>query len=92
MPPSGCEAGRLSWSAKLEDNSDEIEVYYAWLIEDLSGGVVRVITQQTQIGILATKWKNMQPNKLLLGHQDWLDGLVTAARAGKSGSTNFGSV
>lgn len=39
--------GRLAW----ESNTTEgVEVYHAWLVQDLEGGRVRVSTQESQIG------------------------------------------
>ena len=92
VPPRDRETGRLSWSAQLEDDPDGIDLYDAWLVEDLGGGAVRILTQQTQIGKLASEWKATKPNKLLLGHQNWLDSLVAAAQSGQSGIISFGSV
>lgn len=69
-------AGRLAW---LVDEGG-IQVYHAWLVEDLEGGRVRVLTQESQIGEVFVALREDRPNKMLLGHQDWLDGLVRAAR------------
>lgn len=81
--------GRLAWSCKTE----EIEVYHAWLVEDLEGGRVRVLTQESQIGQPFVEMRDKKPNVMLLGHQDWLDGLVRAARGQEGGDkTNLGSV
>ncbi|KAK8024343.1 hypothetical protein PG993_012409 [Apiospora rasikravindrae] len=76
------QPGRIAWSAKLDAPGPEesVEVYHAWLIEDLEGGRVRILTQETQIGKPAAQMAEAKPNKMLLGHQDWLDGLVAAAR------------
>lgn len=75
------QAGRLAWSAALEGAEDEaVEVYHAWLVEDLPGGRVRVLTQESQIGKPARELAGKRPNVMLLGHQDWLDGLVAKAR------------
>jgi hypothetical protein len=52
-------------------------------VEDLEGGRVRVLTQESQIGKPAAELGKAKPNKMLLGHQDWLDGLVKAARGQK---------
>lgn len=80
--------GRLAWSATV----NSVEVYHAWLVEDLAGGRVRVLTQESQIGRVFVEWRKAKPNKMLLGHQDWLDGLVKAARGAEVGQTNLGSV
>lgn len=81
VKPNSGQPGRLAWSAALEGGEDEaVEVYHAWLIEDLPNGRVRILTQETQIGKPAAALAGKKPNAMLLGHQDWLDGLVAAAR------------
>jgi hypothetical protein len=50
-------------------------------VEDLSGGRVRVPTQETQIGRPAAAPASERPNPMLTGHQARLDGLVGAAAA-----------
>lgn len=93
VPPSHNQAGRLAWSAKLEGGPDEeTDVYHAWLVEDLDGGRVRILTQESQIGKPAAQLAEAKPNKMLLGHQDWLDGLVAAARGKNLDATNLGKV
>ena len=92
VPPSSGQAGRIAWSAKLDGGPDEkTEVYHAWLVEDLEGGRVRILTQESQIGKPAAQLSDAKPNKMLLGHQDWLDGLLAAARGQKLQSTNLGT-
>lgn len=89
------KAGRIAWSAALEgDENTATEVYHAWLVEDLDGGRVRILTQESQIGKPANELSGVKPNKMLLGHQDWIDGLVAMARGEKVGGrkTNLGSV
>jgi hypothetical protein len=84
VPPGDGRPGRMAWSAKLGGGPDEkTEVYHAWLVEDLDGGRVRVLTQESQIGKPAADLAGKKPNKMLLGHQDWLDGLVKAAKGEK---------
>ena len=46
-------------------------MYHAWLVEDLAGGRVRILTQESQIGRPAAELAGKKPNKMLLGHQDW---------------------
>ena len=55
-------------------------MYHAWLVEDLDGDRVRILTQESQSGKPAAQLAGAKPNRMLLGHQDWLDGLVKAAR------------
>ena len=52
----------------------------AWLIENLEGGRVRILTQETQIGKPAQELAQAQPNPVINGHQNWLNGLVDAAK------------
>ncbi|MFF5140224.1 hypothetical protein ACFY6U_10920 [Streptomyces sp. NPDC013157] len=54
---------------------------HAWLVEDLPGGRVRILTQETRIGEPAAALANERPNSMLNGHQARLDGLVRAASA-----------
>lgn len=73
-------AGRLSWTATQNGGPDEfLDVLHAWLVEDLPGGRVRVLTQESQIGRPAADLAAQRPNPMLNGHQAWLDGLVVAA-------------
>ena len=62
---------------------DRLDVHHAWLVEDLDGGRVRILTQETQKGQPAAALHAAKPNPMINGHQDWLDGLVAAARAAK---------
>ncbi|MFE6961676.1 SRPBCC domain-containing protein [Streptomyces sp. NPDC057696] len=72
--------GRLSWTAKQDGTPEEqLDVLHAWLVEDLPGGRVRILTQETQIGRPAAALAEERPNPMLNGHQAWLDGLVRAA-------------
>ncbi|PSR80670.1 hypothetical protein BD289DRAFT_373559 [Coniella lustricola] len=82
------QPGRLAWTAAQGD----LVIYHAWLVEDLEGGRVRILTQESQIGEPFVEMSEAKPNKMLLGHQDWLDGLVKAARGQSIGATNLGSV
>ncbi|WP_330350638.1 hypothetical protein [Streptomyces sp. NBC_00582] len=52
---------------------------HAWLVEDLPGARVRVLTQETQHDRPAAAPAQERPNPMLNGHQAWLDGLVGAA-------------
>ncbi|KAF2031568.1 hypothetical protein EK21DRAFT_62913 [Setomelanomma holmii] len=88
-PESNGQAGKLAWSSKTPEG---LEVYHAWLVEDLDGQRVRILTQESQIGPIFKEWEEQKPNKMLLGHQDWLDGLVTAAIGDKVGHTNLEAI
>jgi hypothetical protein len=82
-------AGRLAWMSKTEDG---LEIYHAWVVEDLEGERVRILTQESQIGPIFEEWGEQKPNKMLLGHQDWLDGLVKTAKGQKVEETNLESI
>ncbi|RMY87814.1 hypothetical protein D0861_05168 [Hortaea werneckii] len=87
--------GRLAWSAGLDGNAETaVKVYHAWLIEELPGGRVRILTQESQVGKPAAQLADAKPNRMLLGHQDWIEGLVAAARGENVDrrETNLGSV
>jgi hypothetical protein len=60
--------------------------------ENLEGGRVRILRQESQIGTCAAQLRDAKPNKMLLGHQDWLDGLTARQRANPLNSTNLGTV
>ncbi|KAM0444460.1 hypothetical protein ACHAO4_010155 [Trichoderma viride] len=93
VSPGPGHAGRLAWSTRLDgDTNEKIEVYHAWLVEDLEGNRVRVMTQESQIGKPAANLATAKPNRMLLGHQDWLDGLVKAVKGEEIGETNLESV
>lgn len=74
--------GRLSWTARQDGGPGErLDVLHAWLVEDLPGDRVRVLTQESQIGEPAAALADERPNPMLNGHQAWLDGLVRVASA-----------
>lgn len=44
VPPEGRREGRIAWSAALSGGPDEaVDVYHAWLIQELEGGRVRIL-------------------------------------------------
>lgn len=47
VQPQGETEGRLAWEARTEEG---LRIYHAWLVQDLDGGRVRVLTQESQIG------------------------------------------
>lgn len=85
VAPSLGQPGRLAWHgwAGEEGGRDRLDVHHAWLIETLDSGRVRILTQETQKGEPAQALRNTKPNPMINGHQDWLDGLVSAARHAK---------
>jgi hypothetical protein len=83
IPPTATSPGRLAWRAWQEGDEEQfLDVYHAWIIEDMSWGVVRILTQESQIGKPAAKLSTAKPNPMLNGHQDWLNGLVKATKEG----------
>lgn len=71
---------RLSFRAWIVDTSpEEASAFHAWLIEDLPGGRVRLLTQESQLGEPAKQMAGMKPNPVLNANQDWLEGLAQAA-------------
>lgn len=82
VPPANGQAGRVAWHgwAGEQGTDARLDVHHAWLIEDLDGDRVRILTQETQKGKPAEQLRNTKPNAMINGHQDWLDGLVAAAR------------
>lgn len=58
---------------------ERLDVLHAWLVEDLPGGRVRALAQETQIGRPAAELARQLPAPMLNAHQSWLNGLVEAA-------------
>ncbi len=81
VPVAG-QPARIAWHGWAGSTpEDRLDVHHAWLIEDLSGDRVRILTQETQVGKPAQTLATTKPNPMINGHQDWLDGIVAAARA-----------
>lgn len=80
VAPSAAGPGRVAWHGWAGEGKTRLDVHHAWLVEDLSDGRVRVLTQETQNGKPAEELAKAKPNPMINGHQDWLDGLVAAAR------------
>ncbi|QQX86611.1 SRPBCC domain-containing protein [Cupriavidus necator] len=81
VPPDDGQPGRIAWHGWAGEGDTRLDVHHAWLIEDLSGGRVRILTQETQKGKPAEELAKTKPNPMINGHQDWLDGLIAAARS-----------
>ncbi len=73
----------MAWHGWSGEGDTRLDVHHAWLIEDLSGNRVRILTQETQNGNPAKELAATKPNPMINGHQEWLDGLVEAARKAK---------
>ncbi|WNS77773.1 SRPBCC domain-containing protein [Domibacillus sp. DTU_2020_1001157_1_SI_ALB_TIR_016] len=80
-PPADGKPARLAWHGWEEGSEEdsELQVHHAWLLEDLPGGRVRILTQETQKGKAAQEMAVTKPNPMLNGHQEWIVGLAEAA-------------
>jgi hypothetical protein len=83
VAPADGKPGRVAWHGWAGEGDTRLDVIHAWLVEDLDGGRVRILTQESQKGNPAQDLRNAKPNPMINGHQDWLDGLVEAARKAK---------
>lgn len=83
VAPSENQPGRISWHGWAGEvgTAERLDVIHAWLVEELDYGVVRILTQETQVGEPAKALHTAKPNPMINGHQDWLDGLVSAAKS-----------
>lgn len=62
----GGTPGRIAWSAELSGSPDEkVSVYHAWLVEDLEGDRVRILTQESQRGKPAAEYVPSIPHPFL---------------------------
>ncbi len=80
--PAAGEPGRIAWHGWAGEGETRLDVHHAWLVEDLPGGRLRILTQETQNGNPAKELARTKPNPMINGHQAWLDGLVEAAAKG----------
>lgn len=82
VPPQGARPGRVAWHGWVEGDADHrLDVYHAWLIQNLPGNRVRILTQESQAGKPARDLRGVRPNPMLNKHQEWIEGLAQAARA-----------
>ncbi len=82
-PPVDGKPARIAWHGWVEgDAQTRLDVHHAWLFEDLPGGRVRILTQETQIGGPARELARTLPNPMLNAHQAWIDGLARSAVGG----------
>lgn len=82
IPPTEGKPARLAWHGWSGEKYtvQRLDVHHAWLLEELSGNRLRILTQETQNGVPAKDLANTRPNPMLNGHQEWLDGLILAAK------------
>lgn len=82
VSPSPGQAARISWKGVIDGGTpNEMSVIHAWLIEELPGKRLRVLTQESQFGKTAKEMAAQRPNPMLNAHQEWLDGLQKMASA-----------
>ncbi len=80
VPPANGKPGRIAWEGKIDGNDDEkLDVVHAWLFEEVYDGCVRILTQESQIGVPAKQMSVEIPNPMLNAHQEWITGLAKAA-------------
>lgn len=81
LPPIDGSTARIAGYGWCDGTEEEkLDVHHALLMENLEGGRVRILTQETQNGIPAKKMAVEKPNPMINAHQDWIEGLVKAAR------------
>lgn len=72
---------RIAWHECVEgDAQHRLDVHHAWLLENLPDGRLRILTEESQIGMSAQELHNTLPNPMLNAHQLWLAALVEAAQ------------
>jgi hypothetical protein len=80
-PPVAGKPARVAWHGWVEGDAEHrLDVHHAWLIENLPGGRVRILTQETQNGKPARDLAATTPNPMINGHQEWITGLANSAR------------
>lgn len=80
--PVAGQAARVAWHGWAgSTQEDRLDVHHAWLLEDLSGGRLRILTQETQRGKPAQALASAEPNPMINGHDQWLKGMIAAAKA-----------
>lgn len=69
---------RVAWDGRALG----IDVYHGWVIEASAGGC-RVVTEETQHGVLARAGAWLMPKRMSNFHQIWLENLAEKAVRGK---------
>ena len=68
---------RIAWSGRAYG----VDVYHAWVLAPSSRGC-RVLTEETQRGLLASLGKIVLPKQMHKAHQLWLESLEAKAHCG----------
>jgi hypothetical protein len=79
VAPAAGVVGRVAWHGWCGEGVERLDVHHAWLVEELQGGRLRVLTQETQNGAPAKVLASARPDPMINGHQDWLKGMIAAA-------------
>lgn len=83
--PADGKPGRLAWHGWAEGDVDHrLDVVHAWLLEDLSEGRVRILTQESQKGKPAAELFESEPDTMDISHQKWVKGLARTVLAEKA--------
>ncbi|QDH13588.1 SRPBCC domain-containing protein [Formicincola oecophyllae] len=87
LPSDPTRPARLAWhSWRGEENTPErFEVHHIWLMQNLEGGRLSILTQETQIGRAAVELANTHPNAMVMMHQAWLEAMAAAIRQATAG-------
>src|SRR6516165_3568774 len=64
VPPTAEHPGRVAWHGWAGEGETRLDVHHAWLVEDLPGGRVRILTQETQNGKPAQDLAKAKPNPM----------------------------
>ena len=84
--PHDGQPGRLAWHGWAEGNAEHrLDLIHAWLIEDLSEGRVRILTQESQKGKPAAELYKDPKDPMNVGHQEWVRGLAATVLAAHQG-------
>lgn len=85
QPSVNGSPARIAWHGWVEgDAAHRLDVHHAWLLENLPGGRLRILTEESQTGAPAKTMAQTLPNPMLNAHQAWLTGLVEAAQKAKN--------
>lgn len=84
MDPATHMVGRLSWHGHIKgDPAHELNFVQAWLVEPLEGDRTRLLSQLSLIGKPAQEDAKLSPDPLLIGRQEWVNGIIDYAKKNK---------